>query len=155
MPEDSSFPEDIYEHMNDAWDWLGIGDITVVKAVLVILACITVLLILRRIFSGFFVGSLGNYSPHYRTPFEAAEEEWERRPRKKMRTGFENVDPRIYDFRGPDPTPDLSNLRQPVDLSPLRDNINLDRLRRPPQPDLKMAQDLFIPKFKKNKRSEE
>jgi len=153
MPEEQSFPEQVYEDMGDMWDWLGIGDVTAVKVVLVCLAILAIAFLLRGVLRGVFFGSLGSYSPPARRPFQDAEDEWASRPRKRMRTGFEQVDPRIYDFHGPDPTPNLTSLTKTPDLSQLKDNIDLGRLRNPPQPDWKMAEDLFVPKNMTNLHS--
>lgn len=152
MNEDKNFPEQAYEDLGGMWDWLGIGDVTVVKIILVGLAILAIAYLLRNILRGVFFGSLGGYSPPPRRPFQEVEDEWARRPRQRMRTGFENVNPKLYDFTVKAPPPDLSSLRTPVDLSPLKDNIDLGKLRNPPQPDWNMAQDLFVPKMNTTRR---
>ncbi len=157
MADEQNYPEQVYEELGSMWDWLEIGDVTVIKGILVCLALLAVAYLLRNILRGIFFGSLGGYSPPPRRPFQDVEDEWSSRPKKRPRTGFEQVDPRIYDFTVKTPPPDLSAFRQSSNISHLRDNIDLGRLRSPSQPNWNLAQDLFVPKMntKRRKRRKE
>ena len=105
-------------------DWNGLS------VALVVLAFIGALFLFFKLLRGF---GGGNYYTGYSSPEEEAFELEPRRARRVTRRKLYDVKPEVYDFSVPSPAPNLDNLRKPLKL------------------DLEMAQDLFIPKFRKRK----
>jgi len=134
------------ENSNWTWeDWfiepfrwlaglVGIDDFTPIAVVFILFALLGLGFLLVRLTSSYRGGS-NNYPPpqqYYQQPPQQKIEVVQPQ-RKRFKSGFENVDPSIYDFSVPTAKP------------------NLENLRKPPQPDWALAAKLFAPNFRGRK----
>jgi len=136
------------ENSNWTWeDWfiepirwlaglVGIDDLTPIAIGFVLLALLGLGFLLVKLTSSY--RERGYYPPqqYYQQPQYPQQQvnEVVQQPRRRFKSGFENVDPRIYDFSVPSSTP------------------NLENLRKPPQPDWDLAATLFAPSFRRRKK---